>query len=235
MRAGHAWCAAGLVLLPGVAIMRAMDKVKPLPPQAPGSGGACRNRNDEYVPLMCALQSAISRELAYGDSRVPGVNALLLIRCRQCLNGGRIENARAGFLCNELERGGAFLSAKSAAVVLAGDRPPFWHWEGETLVVDSYSRKAEERFLKMRNGGRKGGRASARGRKAAAKPPCNPPANHKETNTPLREHFSKGTPPPEAGSAFEGMPSTPATSEAVSAGIARIFRDLGGDDHGTGQ
>lgn len=44
-----------------------------------------------------------------------------------------------------------------AKVIEAGDAPDFWHWEGDTLVVDFYSVAHEAALLAMKNGGRAGG------------------------------------------------------------------------------
>lgn len=72
-------------------------------------------------------------------------------------NGGRFEKARESLLYSELGRGAACLTVELAEVIEAGDAPDFWHWEGDTLVVDFYSVAHEAALLAMKNGGRAGG------------------------------------------------------------------------------
>ena len=53
------------------------------------------------------------------------------------------------------------LTPDMAGIILAGDRPPFWHWEGNALVVDGYYLQAETSFINLRDGERRGGIHSA--------------------------------------------------------------------------
>lgn len=197
------------------------------------------SKSEDYVPLMCTHQSAISRELVEGDPRVPGIFALLLIRCRVLLNGGRFENAREGFLLSEIERGFTGLTLDLAEIILAGDKPPFWHWEGNALVVDGYYLQAETSLINLREGGRRGGLHSAEKRKRQrrktlhktlknkteheSKPPC----SIKREISPEGD-ISNSPSPLGAGVAFddEEYPcNRPATPEEVRTIFAGIFAD----------
>ena len=169
-------------------------------------------RNNDFTPLPSRLQGDIAREILNGNPAVPGIADLLNIRCHQLVNGGRFEDARAGFLENELERNGAFLPMALARVVLEGDAPGFWHWEGDTLVVDVYDAAREKRFQAMREGGKRG--MARRWRRQPAMPAaagldsplynplCNPLYNNKEINTTFGS-ISKAV--PSAGAAGAGF------------------------------
>lgn len=118
------------------------------------------NKNDksrDYTPLLCRLQLSIAQQAADGDPRIPCIADLLNIRCHMLGNGGRFEDARDSLLNSELARGAACLTVELAKVIEAGDAPDFWHWEGDTLVVDFYSVAHEAALLAMKNGGRAGG------------------------------------------------------------------------------
>lgn len=114
------------------------------------------NKNDksrDYTPLLCRLQLSIAQQAADGDPRIPCIADLLNIRCHMLGNGGRFEDARDSLLNSELARGAACLTVELAKVIEAGDAPDFWHWEGDTLVVDFYSVAHEAALLAMKNAG----------------------------------------------------------------------------------
>lgn len=187
---------------------------------------------------MCRQQSAISRELDDGEPRIPGISDLLLIRCRMLLNGGRFENARDGFLLNERERGLAGLTLGMADIILAGDRPPFWHWEGDALVVDGYYLKAEANFISFREGGREGGIKSAKTRKKRRRENLHnalkkskedrgkgaSPIN-KEINTPYGS-ISKGT--PTLGAGYASDDDSPDGERATQEDMEAFFKETKG-------
>lgn len=192
------------------------------------------DENEKYTALMCNMQSAIARQ----DKENPHVNSiadLLNIRCRQLCNGGVFHNARA-LLADELERGGMFLSAENADIILAGDCPPFWHWEGDALRLDCYSLKAEKSFIGRSRAGHVAGVASGKARKAKSREGVGKGTNvgtnvgtiNKEINTPYGS-ISKGTPPLGAGGAFDGdahPDSEPATDEDMQAALDEMKRDF---------
>lgn len=124
-----------------------------------------KNKSRDYTPLLCMQQSAIAQELTKGEPLVPGIANLLNIRCHQLLNGGRFENAKEAFLGDELERGGAYLTCELADMVVAGDKEGFWHWEADTLVVDSYAVEREKSFIATSRAGRIAGLASGKARR----------------------------------------------------------------------
>lgn len=127
------------------------------------------DKSRDYTPLLCRLQLSIARQAAEGDARIPCIADLLNIRCHLLANGGKFENARESLLYSELGRGAACLTVELAEVVEAGDAPDFWHWEGDTLVVDAYDPQREKSFLDASRAGRIAGLASAKARKAKSK------------------------------------------------------------------
>lgn len=190
------------------------------------------DKNRDYTPLMCRQQLAIARQAAGGNPRIPCIADLLNIRCHILANGGRFENARATLLHNELGRGAACLTAELAQIIEAGDAPEFWHWEGETLVVDAYDPKREQSFLAMSQGGKKGmanrwhkgeGKGARCGKtKTGNNPSDNPIDNIKKVNTPFRSISKAGPSAGAAGPGFDGaVPAAgndaPATDEDIAA------------------
>lgn len=193
------------------------------------------NKNDksrDYTPLLCRLQLSIAQQAADGDPRIPCIADLLNIRCHMLGNGGRFEDARDSLLNSELARGAACLTVELAQIILAGDAPDFWHWEGDTLVVDFYSVAHEAALLAMKNGGRAGGLQSGISRnekkgaskdasKGASKGATKGATNNKERNTTFTGSISKAGPSAGArGPALDGAATAagddePATDEEM--------------------
>lgn len=191
------------------------------------------NKSEDYTPTLCSKQARIAEELTEGNIAIPGIATLLSIRCRQLLNGGRIANARHE-LSRPLSVGLIGLSMELAQIILAGDAPDFWHWEGDTLVVDFYSVAHEAALLAMKNGGRAGGLQSGISRnkkKGASKGASKGATNNKERNTTLTGSISKAGPSAGArGPALDGAATAagddePATDEEMQAALDEMNRD----------
>lgn len=199
------------------------------------------NKSEDYTPMLCSKQARIAEELTEGNIAIPGIATLLSIRCRQLLNGGRIANARHE-LSRPLSVGLIGLSMELAQIILAGDAPDFWHWEGDTLVVDFYSVAHEAALLAMKNGGRAGGLQSGISRnekkgaskdalKGASKGASKGATNNKERNTTFTGSISKAGPSAGArGPALDGAATAagddePATDEEMQAALDEMKRD----------
>lgn len=120
----------------------------------------------DYTALMCSMQSTIAKQMRK-NSLVIGIADLLNIRCHQLCNDGVFQNARE-LLTDELERGGMFIEAEFAEIILAGDAPGFWHWEDDALIVDCYSLEAQSKYLTEKRKTSDAGKISGEKRRAKA-------------------------------------------------------------------
>lgn len=79
------------------------------------------------------------------------IGTRLCIYCGTCCNGGKIRHARAILDSGDSARiASAYsLDADEAKRVLL-DEEHFWHWKGDTLIVDLYSLEYERKALKHR-------------------------------------------------------------------------------------
>lgn len=202
------------------------------------------NKNDksrDYTPLLCRLQLSIAKQAAEGNPLIPCIADLLNIRCHMLGNGGRFEDARDSLLNSELARGAACLTVELAKVIEAGDAPDFWHWEGDTLVVDAYDPQREKSFQDASRAGRIAGLASARARRAKSKKACGKGTTvettvettvgtSKKVNTTFSSISKAGPSAGARGPALDGAATAagddePATDEEMQAALDEMKRD----------
>lgn len=195
------------------------------------------DKSTAYVPVLITWQEKI----IIAPARLTRIALLLAMECMKRQNGGRIEDARHT-LKDERIRGLYGLSADDWAQ-LQQNTSPFWHFEGDTLVVDFYSAYHEQQMRSRSNAGRIAGLASgkARSKKSAqsaagvgagtfVERPLQRSLNNKRINIlPNGSNIPKDSPPGGGGEVFCGDNSrTPSIQENVlsSDEVAESFRQM---------
>ena len=115
------------------------------------------NKSSDYVGILTKWQLSCAK-----DKYKFGLGMTLAFRCFFLKNRGVFVKGRAMLEC-ETDRGLAGLTAKEAELILSGDSE-LWHWEGEELHVDLYSRELQDKMEARTQAAKKAGEASARKR-----------------------------------------------------------------------
>ena len=102
---------------------------------------SCIPRTPEYVGVPTLWQSRCAR-----DKYSFGLAMTLVFRCFQLKNSGVFSAARE-LLSSEIERGLLGLTRDDASY-LTTHECELWHWEGDDLHVDLYSRELENKIIK---------------------------------------------------------------------------------------
>lgn len=196
------------------------------------------DKSTAYVPVLITWQEKI----IIAPASLTRIALLLAMECMKRQNGGRIEDARHA-LEDERIRGLYGLNADDWAQ-LQQEASPFWHFEGDTMVVDFYSAYHEQQMRSRSNAGRIAGLASgkARSKKSAqsaagvgagtfVERPLQRSLNNKRINIlPNGSNISKDSPPGGGGEVFCGdnsrEPSIPEDSSVSPEETAEFFRQM---------
>ena len=98
----------------------------------------------EDPPFLPVLTSWMENIVAYPEQ--VGIAILLAYCCFQKKNHGVMENAKE-LLNNKRTRGFLGFDQEQSEMIL-NEKSPFWHWDGNSLIVDFYSSYYEDKMRK---------------------------------------------------------------------------------------
>ena len=108
----------------------------------------------DYVGILTRWQSTCAK-----DKYMFGLGMTLAFRCFFMKNKGVFDDGR-GLLTSEIERGLMGITEAEAKLILEGDSE-LWHWTGEKLHIDLYSKELQASMEAKSKAARKAGKASA--------------------------------------------------------------------------
>lgn len=96
-------------------------------------------------PPFLAIHTSWREDIAaYPEQAVAAL--LLAFYCREKMNHSVVEDA-SELLSNNIKRGLLGLGKEQSEMILRGNSP-FWHWDGNSLIVDMYSVHYEDKMRK---------------------------------------------------------------------------------------